>query len=159
MTPTLIIVTLIVFGILALLAEFLLIPGIGICGIIGLGSIIYSAVYAFHVMGNTIGTIVVAVDIAIIVLTVVFMLREKTWKRFELKEEIKSSVEDDSVLLHVGQRGRSLTRLAPMGTVAFQNVTCEAKSSDNTLIDPSTEVEVVKLEGNQVYVKPINNKN
>ena len=159
MTPSLIIVSLIIFGILALLAEFLLIPGVGICGILGLGSIIYSAVYAFQVLGTAAGTIIVAVDVLIVALAVVFMLREKTWKKFELKEEITSAVEDNSVHLHVGQRGRSITRLAPMGTVAFQNVTCEAKSSDNTLIDPSTDVEVMKLEDNQVYVKPINNKN
>lgn len=159
MTPSLIIVSLIIFGILALLAEFLLIPGVGICGILGLGSIIYSAVYAFQVLGSTAGTVVVAVDMLIVALVVVFMLREKTWKKFELKEEITSSVEDNSVHLHVGQRGKTLTRLAPMGTVSFQNLTCEAKSSDNSLIAPSTEVEVVKLEDNQVYVKPINNQN
>ena len=66
MTPTLIIITLILFGIIALIAEFLLVPGIGIAGILGLGSIIYSAVYAFMQMGTTAGTIVTAVDIAIV---------------------------------------------------------------------------------------------
>ena len=40
MTPTLIIITLILFGIIALIAEFLLVPGIGIAGLLGLGSII-----------------------------------------------------------------------------------------------------------------------
>lgn len=156
MTPTLIIVSLIIFGILALLAEFLLIPGIGICGILGLGSIIYSAVYAFQFLGSTAGTIVVAIDVVIVVVTLVVMLKEKTWKRLELHEEIDSAVKDDSKLLYVGQRGRTLTRIAPMGTAVFQGVSCEVKSADNTLIDPGVEVEVTRLEDSQIYVKPIN---
>ncbi len=156
MTPTLIIISLIIFGILALLAEFLLIPGIGICGILGLGSIIYSAVYAFQFIGSTAGTIVVAIDIVIVVVSLVVMLKEKTWKRFELHEEIDSAVKDDSKLLHVGQRGRTLTRIAPMGTATFQGVSCEVKSADNTLIDPGMEVEVTRLEDSQIFVKPIN---
>ena len=156
MTPTLIIVSLIIFGILALLAEFLLIPGIGICGILGLGSIIYSAVYAFQFLGSTAGTIVVAIDVVIVVVTLVVMLKEKTWKRLELHEVIDSAVKDDSKLLYVGQRGRTLTRIAPMGTAVFQGVSCEVKSADNTLIDPGVEVEVTRLEDSQIYVKPIN---
>ncbi len=156
MTPTLIIVSLIIFGILALLAEFLLIPGIGICGILGLGSIIYSAVYAFQTFGTTVGTIVVVLDMVIVILMVIFMLKEKTWKRLELKDEIDSSIKDNSKLLHVGQRGRTITRIAPMGTARFQGVDCEVKSSDNSLIDPSVEVEVTSLEDNQIFVKPIN---
>ena len=156
MTPTLIIISLIIFGILALLAEFLLIPGIGICGILGLGSIIYSAVYAFQFLGSTAGTIVVAIDVVIVVVTLVVMLKEKTWKRLELHEEIDSAVKDDSKLLYVGQRGRTLTRIAPMGTAVFQGVSCEVKSADNTLIDPGVEVEVTRLEDSQIYVKPIN---
>ena len=156
MTPTLIIVSLIIFGILALLAEFLLIPGIGICGILGLGSIIYSVVYAFQFLGSTAGTIVVAIDVVIVVVTLVVMLKEKTWKRLELHEEIDSAVKDDSKLLYVGQRGRTLTRIAPMGTAVFQGVSCEVKSADNTLIDPGVEVEVTRLEDSQIYVKPIN---
>ena len=156
MTPTLIIVSLIIFGILALLAEFLLIPGIGICGILGLGSIIYSAVYAFQFLGSTAGTIVVAIDVVIVVVTLVVMLKEKTWKRLELHEEIDSAVKDDSKLLHVGQRGRTLTRIAPMGTAVFQGAGCEVKSADNTFIDPGVEVEVTRLEDSQIYVKPIN---
>ena len=156
MTPTLIIISLIIFGILALLAEFLLIPGIGICGILGLGSIIYSAVYAFQFLGSTAGTVVVAIDVVIVVVTLVVMLKEKTWKRLELHEEIDSAVKDDSKLLHVGQRGRTLTRIAPMGTAVFQGVGCEVKSADNTFIDPGVEVEVTRLEDSQIYVKPIN---
>ena len=126
MTPTLIIITLILFGIIALIAEFLLVPGIGIAGILGLGSIIYSAVYAFMQMGTTAGTIVTAVDIVIVVGALIIMLKAKTWKKLELKAEISEQ-------------------------------SCEVRSFDGTLVDPKTEVEVVSIENNQIFVKPINN--
>ena len=145
MTPTLIIITLILFGIIALIAEFLLVPGIGIAGILGLGSIIYSAVYAFMQMGTTAGTIVTAVD------------KAKTWKKLELKAEISSSVDNASKQVEVGEHGVTQTRLAPMGTVRFSEQSCEVRSFDGTLVDPKTEVEVVSIENNQIFVKPINN--
>ena len=103
MTPTLIIITLILFGIIALIAEFLLVPGIGIAGILGLGSIIYSAVYAFMQMGTTAGTIVTAVDIVIVVGALIIMLKAKTWKKLELKAEISSSVDNASKQVEVGE--------------------------------------------------------
>lgn len=157
MTPTLIIITLILFGIIALIAEFLLVPGIGIAGILGLGSIIYSAVYAFMQMGTTAGTIVTAVDIVIVVGALIIMLKAKTWKKLELKAEISSSVDNASKQVEVGEHGVTQTRLAPMGTVRFSEQSCEVRSFDGTLVDPKTEVEVVFIENNQIFVKPINN--
>ena len=157
MTPTLIIITLILFGIIAILAEFLIIPGLGVAGILGLASLVASSVYAFNQMGSRIGTIVTAVDIVIVVLMLIIMLKARTWKRFELKDSIDASVEDDSKNVHEGQRGKTITRIAPVGTARFREITCEVRSYDGTLIDPSVEVEVVQIDNNQIFVRPINN--
>lgn len=157
MTPTLIIITLILFGVIALLAEFLIFTGIGISGILGLASLIYSSVYAFQNLGAKAGTIVTAIDVVIVIIMLVVMLKEKTWKRLELKDEIKASVQNDSQKVSLGQKGQSLTRLAPRGTVRFEGLSCEVCSADGKLIDPETEVEVVSIENNQILVKPVNN--
>ena len=157
MTPTLIIITLILFGIIAILAEFLIIPGLGVAGILGLASLVASSVYAFNQMGSRIGTIVTAVDIVIVVLMLIIMLKARTWKRFELKDSVDASVEDDSKNVHEGQRGKTITRIAPVGTARFREITCEVRSYDGTLIDPSVEVEVVRIDNNQIFVRPINN--
>ena len=157
MTPTLIIITLILFGIIAILAEFLIIPGLGVAGILGLALLVASSVYAFNQMGSRIGTIVTAVDIVIVVLMLIIMLKARTWKRFELKDSIDASVEDDSKNVHEGQRGKTITRIAPVGTARFREITCEVRSYDGTLIDPSVEVEVVRIDNNQIFVRPINN--
>ena len=157
MTPTLIIISLILFGVIALLAEFLIFTGIGISGILGLASLIYSSVYAFQNLGAKAGTIVTAIDVLIIIVMLVFMLKEKTWKRLELKDEIRASVQNDSQKVSLGQKGHSLTRLAPRGTVRFEGLSCEVCSANGKLIDPETEVEVVAIENNQILVKPVNN--
>ena len=108
-------------------------------------------------MGTTAGTIVTAVDIAIVVGALIIMLKAKTWKKLELKAEISSSVDNASKQVEVGEHGVTQTRLAPMGTVRFSEQSCEVHSFDGTLVDPKTEVEVVSIENNQIFVKPINN--
>lgn len=155
MTPTLIIITLILFGVLALLAEFLLIPGLGVAGILGLGSLIYSCVYAFQNFGTDVGTIVTAINIIIVIITLVLMFKPKTWKRLKLNEEIEAKTNQNSLKVQVGECGTTLTRLAPVGTCRFSTATCEVRSSDGTMIDPGTDVEVDFIEDNQIYVKPI----
>ena len=57
------IVILILVGILLLLAEILLVPGVGVAGVLGLISLVGSCVYAFNMFGATTGTIVVAVNV------------------------------------------------------------------------------------------------
>ena len=57
--------------------------------------------------------------------------------------------------MNPGDKGVAQTRLAPMGTGRFGAVSCEVKSSDNSMIAAGTPLEVVAVENNQVIVKPI----
>ena len=61
------IITLIIVGLILLFAEILLIPGVGFAGILGLVSMGGSCFYAFHEMGNTVGGIVTAVNVVLVV--------------------------------------------------------------------------------------------
>ena len=56
--------------------------------------------------------------------------------------------------LKVGDRGVTLSRLAPMGKVDFGGRTYEAKSLDS-FVDPRKEVEVVGFENFNVIVRTI----
>lgn len=156
MDPILIIISLVLAGIIFLLIEFLLTPGVGIAGIVGLGSLIGSCLYSFLAVDTRTGTITTAAVGLLVILTLVWMLRAKTWKKLELKEEIDVKVNRESEQVKTGYNGTALTRLAPMGTVRFASITCEAKSFDNTMIDPGTEVTVVAIEDNRIIVKPTN---
>ena len=148
------IITLILVGIVLMIAEILLIPGIGVAGILGLLSMGGSCWYAFYEFGNLTGGIVTGVTAVVLVAFAVVVLRAKTWKRMALDTRIESKVNQVSVKLHVGDKGRTSTRLAPMGSVRFGGELVEVKALEG-MIDPDTEVEICMIENERIYVKPV----
>jgi len=150
------IVLLIVFGILLLLLEFFVVPGITIAGIVGfllLGGGVYLAYDSFSPI---IGHIVLAIVIILVIITLIFALRGKTWKRISLSTKIDSKVTDvKSLNVSPGDKGKTITRLAPIGKVTVNDQTIEAKSM-GPFIDENTEVEVVKVLNTNIIVKQIN---
>lgn len=156
MTPTLIIISLVLVGILMMLIEFLLTPGMGFAGIVGLASFVGACVYAFMKAGTQTGTIVTAVVAVIVIILFVWMLRGKSWKKLEQKEQIDVKTNTEVEKVAVGDKGITLSRLVPIGKVKFDKVTCEVHNADGTFVDPGVQVEVVAIEDNEVIVKPIN---
>ncbi len=147
------IITLILVGLVLIFAEILLIPGVGVAGILGLLSMGGSCFYAFYEFGNVTGYIVTAVNVVLIVALSIWVLRAKTWKRMSLETSIDSKAVETSVLA-VGDRGKTLTRLAPMGSARFGDFVVEVKAVEG-MLDPNIEVEVVLIEDNRIYVKPL----
>ena len=135
------IITLIIVGVLLLVAELVLLPGISVAGIGAFLSLAVAAVYGFFLYGILGGSVVLAAIIIVAVAAVVISLRANTWQRLSLKSTI-------------GQRGETLTRLAPMGKVQVGDVTVEAKSVD-AYIDPRQVVEVIGYDNTAVVVRRI----
>jgi membrane-bound ClpP family serine protease len=147
------IISLIIIGLLLLFAEILLIPGVGIAGILGLVSLGGSCFYAFNQMGGTVGAIVTAVNVALVVGLSIYVLRAKTWKRLSLDTNIDSKAVADTGLA-VGDRGVTVSRLSPMGSVRFDTELIEVKALEG-FVDPEVEVEIVLMEDGKIYVKPV----
>ena len=151
------IITLILVGLVLMFAEILIIPGVGVAGILGLLSLGGSCFYAFYEFGNTVGAIVTGVNVLLLVALAVWILRAKTWKRMSLETNIDSkAVSDNSSVLAVGDRGRTLTRIAPMGSARFGDFVVEVKAVEG-MLDPNVDVEVVLIEDNKIYIKPLSN--
>lgn len=148
------IVILILVGLVLMFAEILLIPGVGVAGILGLLSMGGSCYYAFTEFDSTTGAIVTAVNAVLVAALTIWVLRAKTWKRFALDTNIdaKAVVPDTSV--SVGDRGVAVTRLAPMGMARFGDLRLEVTAIEG-IIDPGVEVEVVEVDGVKVYVSPV----
>ena len=75
-----------------------------------------------------------------------------------LKTTIDSKVDTvgtDQGRVKPGDRGVTVTRLAPGGKGLVNGEYFEAKSID-ILIDPRKDVEVIRIEDNKLIVKPIN---
>lgn len=148
------IIVLILVGLVLIFAEILLIPGVGIAGILGLLSLSGSCFYAFNQLGNVTGAIVTVINAVLIVGLTAWVLRAKTWKRFTLNTNIdsKATISFEEKIA-VGDRGRTLTRLAPMGSALIGKEAYEVKALEG-MIDHDVEVEVVLIEDNRIYVKP-----
>jgi len=73
-----IIAALIFVGILFMLIEMLLVPGVGVAGFVGLGSLIGACVYAFLKVNTTTGIVVTVIVLVLLTVMFYFILREKT---------------------------------------------------------------------------------
>jgi membrane-bound ClpP family serine protease len=145
------VITLIILGLLLLFAEILIIPGVGIAGILGLLSMGGSCAYAFMEIGQTTGIIVTAVNAVLIVMLTIWVLRAKTWQRLALNTNIDAKAVVPEVSVVPGMKGVSVTRLAPMGMARFGDLRLEVTAREG-VIDPGVEVEVVEVDGIKVYV-------
>jgi membrane-bound ClpP family serine protease len=147
---------LILLGILLLLIEFLIIPGVTIAGIGGLLLIAGGIFSAYRSHGTKFGNITLAITVLVLIIIFSFALRSRTWKKIALHNKINSSVDNikKEERFTVGERGKTITRLAPIGKAMFNNKIVEAKSLSG-YIDENTEVEIIKIQNTNVIVKPL----
>lgn len=151
----LIIVLLVVVGIALLVLEFVVIPGITIAGIGGFILSFAGIFLSYKLFGTAIGTYTLLGSILLFVIAIVYALKAKTWKKIALNSEIDSKVNViDHENLHVGDTGIALSRLAPMGKAKINGITVEAKST-GIYIPENTEIEVIKVNGSNITVKPL----
>jgi membrane-bound ClpP family serine protease len=60
----------------------------------------------------------------------------------------------DPNLLKVGDKGKTISRCAPMGKAVFDNRFYEV-SAYSDFIDQEKEIEVMKISGNKIFIKQI----
>lgn len=146
------VISFIIIGLLLLFAEILIIPGVGVAGILGILSLVGSCVYAFLEVGTTAGIITTVSVVVLLVVMTIYVLRAKTWKRISLNTNIDSKAVSD-VKVSVGDSGKTITRLAPMGQAVIGGDSTEVKALEG-MIDSNVEVVVVMIDDNKIYVKP-----
>ena len=153
---TLLIITLIIAGLLLLAAELVLIPGFGVAGILGIASLVGSCWVAFTQVSTTAGIITLIANILLAIISTIMVLRSKTWKKLSLGTNIYAKVDTTPVEkgISIGDKGTTITRLAPGGKVMLGTNMLEAFSRD-TIIEPGVEIEVCEVQGNKIFVKEI----
>lgn len=155
MTLNLIVVIgLIALGIIFMLIEIFLLPGVSIAGIAGALFIIGGIVYAYMFMGNTAGNITLAGSALLLGGAFVWLVKSNSLRRIALETNIEESVDVSHLKeIEVGDVGVALSRLNPIGQVLVNDVEVEGKSYDGEFIDEETEVEVVKVKSYNILVK------
>ena len=150
------IILLILLGLLLLLIEFAVIPGVTIAGIGGfllLGGAVY---VAFAEYGKLTGFITLAVVLILAPAMIYYFFQSRTGKKMILQKNIDGKVDlINKEKIAIGDTGKAIGRLAPMGKVKINGETIEAQST-GSFIDHNTEIRVLKIESNKIIVEPLN---
>ena len=147
------IIVLIVIGLALLIVEVVVLPGITVSGIAGLLLIGCSIFLTFRWFGNTAGTYMLIGTSILFIIFLIYALRAKTWDRLSLHSEIDSKVNivDTDDIRH-GDKGTTVSRLAPIGKVLIHGKIMEGKSEFG-LIDENKEIEVVQVNESTIIVQ------
>jgi membrane-bound ClpP family serine protease len=149
---TFFIIMLIVAGIVLMLIELFLIPGISVAGAASLCCFLYAIYKAFVELGTLGGVITLIVTLVACCLALNRFMRSKTLDRLALKKNIDSTVDKSNAEgVAVGDRGIAITRLAQIGTAEIKGSQMEVKSEDG-FIDEKTPIVVTRIADN-IFVK------
>ena len=153
-----IIIILIVIGLALMVVEVVVLPGITVAGIAGILLIGCSIFLTYRWFGNTAGTFALIGTGMLFIVFLIYALRAKTWDRLSLHSEIDSKVNVvDTNDIKVGDKGMTVSRLAPIGKIIIHDKIMEGKSEFG-LIDENREIEVVHVSDSTIIVqesKPI----
>lgn len=152
----LIVVALILLGILFMLVEIFLLPGISIAGIAGTIMLIGGILYAYLFIGSTAGNITLVASAVAMGASFFWLLKSKQLRKISLETNIESKVDNsDLAKISVGDTGVALSRLNPTGKVMVNDLTVEGKSFNGEFIDEDEKIEVVRIDTYQIQVKRI----
>lgn len=152
-----VIVILIIVGLLMMILEIIVIPGSGVAGIIGMALMVAGIWLAYSKQGTEAGHITLVVTIAVNVIGLIVTLQSKTWKKAMLNAVNTGKVNEIKAdELKVGEVGTTISRCAPMGKAKFNNTFYEV-STLSEFIDQNQKVEIIRISGNKIYIKKINN--
>ena len=139
-----------------LLLEILVLPGTNIAGVLGFVLLGIGIWQAYATYGGFAGTIALVLIVIFSIIALYFALKSRTWKRAALNKNIEGKVNIiDSEKIKPGDHGKAISRLVPMGKAIINGEYYEVKTNGE-FIDQETEIEVVKIEYNKVFVKKIN---
>jgi membrane-bound ClpP family serine protease len=149
-----IIIAVILLGVVFMLIEFFLLPGISIAGIAGAVFLIGGIVYAYVFQGSAAGNITLAGTAALLGGSFFWLLKSKSLRKISLETNIEGKVDTSHLQkIAVGDSGVAMSRLNPIGQVLVNDVEVEGKSFDGEFLDEDTAIEVVKVETYNVLVK------
>ena len=152
------IILLIVLGLLLLLIEFAIIPGVTIAGIGGFLMLIGSIYIAFAEFGTGAGFATLSVVLIAAPTMFYYFFRSRQGKKMILESSLLGKVETiDEAKLKVGDTGKTIGRLAPSGKAKINGEVVEAHST-GSFIDPHTEIRIIKVLTNKIIVEPLKNE-
>ena len=151
----LVILFLIFLGIVLLLIEFTILPGISVAGIGGVLLFAYSIYLAFTQFGPLAGFLTLGFVVVVAPILVVLAFKGKTGKKMVLSTIITGVANQVDEKIKVGDIGITIGRLAPMGKIKVNDEVVEVKST-GAFVDPGEKVRIIEIEKSLITVEPLN---
>lgn len=149
----LILLSLLLIGLILLLAEVILIPGTTVVGIFGFLVSIAGIVYAFASYNQTTASWITAIAVALNFAAIVYGFKSGVWNKFSLKTTMPGGAFDGRTIgLVEGMVGKAVSDIKPVGKALFGEVIYEVKSEQG-FIPVESPVKIIKIENNKILVK------
>jgi len=150
------IVLLILLGLVLLMIEFAVIPGVTIAGIGGFLLLGASVYIAFVEYGTGAGFLTLLIVLIAAPLMIYYFFKSRSGKKMILNSKIEGKVDTiNKEKIKIGDIGKTIGRLAPTGKVKVSGEIVEAQST-GSFIDQNTEIKVSKILSNKIIVEPFN---
>lgn len=147
---------LILAGISLIIVEIIFVPGTTIVGILGFLVGIYGVYRSYELYGVDTGHIVLAVSMTAGLAAVILSFKSGAWNKFSNKSVMKTPVNEGLTSgLEIGQEGKCISSLKPVGKAEFDNKEYEVSSLGPFVLE-NTAIKIIKLERNKIIVEPIN---
>jgi membrane-bound ClpP family serine protease len=150
------VISLLVFGLLLVVAEVIFVPGTTIVGVVGFCFLVVGVGLSFKYFGSEIGWVMMGSTSVACGGLLYFSFTTDVWKRFSLKSSINSKVNEGELdNLQVGMEGKAISALRPIGKAELNNQTIEVKTNGD-YVDSGSSIRIIKILMNQIIVEPIN---
>jgi len=146
---------LIIAGFLLILLDLFVFPGTSVLGISGIGALVWGVVRMFLDFGNLAGWIALLSILLVCASIVLLFVRKKSWKKMILNDNLDGKVNVvNEQKVKVGDEGKAVSRLVPVGQATFEGEIVEVHSLDG-FTDQKTPIKVVKIENNKIFVTAV----
>jgi membrane-bound ClpP family serine protease len=147
---------LLAIGLFLIIAELIFIPGTTIVGLLGFAFAAVGIVISYRHYGSNIGLYILLGMSATTLLTLVYSFRSNAWSKFSLKTSSDSKVNEGLMTsLIVGEEGKTISTLRPIGKAEFQNRQFEVKTTGDYL-ETGKRIRIIQIQSHQITVEPIN---
>jgi membrane-bound ClpP family serine protease len=151
-----IIVALLLIGLILIVVEVIFIPGTTVVGLIGFIFSVAGIIISYKHFGSQLGFYILLGMSVATGASLFYGFKSGIWSKFSLKTSIDSKVNEGMVAtLQLGDEGKTVSTLKPMGKVEFASGQFEVKTLGD-YVDVGTKVKIVHLQLNQIIVKPLN---
>lgn len=149
-------ILLVSFGLVFLVLEVFVFPGVGLSGAVGLISLTIGVIMAFKIDTYT-GLFVLGGSLVGTSILVYYSIKFDTFSIMSLKTNIDSKVAVNHLdELTVGDKGVAISRISPMGKAQFNDFFSEV-ASQSGFIEENSPIEIIEIKDNTIFVSPINN--